>query len=263
MRNLLILLITIISVAENSASASTQQFNMPPYLVGEKLTYRMKLKKVIWLPAGTLVTEVVSLNKATGEAEFNATATSTSTIDVFCKVRETVTSSIDLNKNVSTHYLLKGRECSRYKTLEETFDYAKSKGIKSLSIDDDEDGKLVNKEKTEKMPYDLTANVQDVLSMLYFVRAANLPTQVGSEIKFSLIFEGELFAITFKYLEPTTARVKGTEYPARKYQMIAAHTTKVEVNSSTTLVIADDDRKTLVQVNSEVDAGKISLSLQD
>jgi hypothetical protein len=234
-----------------------------PFHSGETQHYVLKWKNgALTIKAGYLKTEVVS--KTANRMRVQATATSTNVVDAFYPIRYTVQSVMEHSPSTlpqSLQFDLHGREKNEYKDQIETFDLQSQTGQLSLQINK-KDRDQTTKKKQENRTYSLTEPVQDVLSMLYLVRSAPLPVHRGGTLSFKTVYEGELWNSTFKLVGSDTVRVAGSKVPALIYQMVNVNS-KGEKNEATRLWLAQDPRKTLVKVESEVQVGKIQLLLRD
>lgn len=248
-----------VSLSLITSTLAQAAITAPPFRAGEKLTYVLKWKKTV--TAGRLTTEVTSLNLQTGQAEFKATARSGGLVESFYPIRYTITSSMDLNKMASTGFSLIGTEKNESKRQVEKYSYSARKGTMDFLVEKKEkNGSVTRKGSKHPSEYALNDYVNDTLSLLYYVRAAKLPTSAG-EVKVPVIYEAEKWTVGIRFVGETSTKVNGVRYPAYQYQMVNISETG-ETNAATTLTIAQDSAKTLTYVESEVEVGKIQLKLK-
>ena len=102
--------------------AGSARAPVPPFVVGEKLTYILKWG---FIPAGEAVIEVLPPTKISGEEAYHfvLTARSNSFVDPFYKVRDRIESFTDAGVTRSLHYIKKQREGSTDKDIVVTFDW--------------------------------------------------------------------------------------------------------------------------------------------
>jgi hypothetical protein len=226
---------------------------------GETLRYNLRWKKgIAVIKAGTLTTQIQSNNGT--RLELKATAVSTKVVDAFYPIRYNVTSLLNTKVGGSERFEMHGTEHKEKKDQTEIFNYASRTGQFAMKVTKTEDGtSRVTKDKNET--YSLSSPVADVFSILYQVRAAELPRQIGGKIQFNIVYEGEVWTSTFERVETTSQVLAGQEVPTGIYRLTSV-SPKEERNDSTYLWIAEDEHRTLTKVESEIKIGKIQLILK-
>lgn len=235
--------------------ALAQSGSALPFKTGEKQSYTFKWKfGPVAVRAGTADFEIANIDAASGKMTIVGSGDPVGVARKACKCGYKLTSTVNLSKFASEQFALNGTEDGKPKNLVEKFDYVNSNG--SLTWQKVENGKLVNDPSRQPVNYKLTAYVQDALSAFYAVRAMNLPKSPGSETRMTVVFSGDVYQATLRYAGEDSIKVHGERVDALRYK-VAYSDGKKENNKSTSIWISDDEKRTLLKIESHLDFGKI------
>jgi hypothetical protein len=171
------LLIVFLVILTGAASADPGQQQPPisrpelPFSAGEKLTYSISWSNIV--QAGTAVMEVSEETTLDGRTalHYTSTAHSVGMVDTFYKIADRIDSLVDSETLSSLSFHLDQRHGSRKKKRDMTFNH--------------KEGTVVVRFGGKETTYPVPANTQDVLSVLYYLRA--LPDLViGKTISFDV-----------------------------------------------------------------------------
>ncbi len=230
--------------------------NALPFHVGEKLTYSCKWSV---FTAGHLVTQVnpPANNGTSLDYQFSAEAISSKAVSVFYPISYRIQSFWTSLQAASTRFEMHGHESDFTKDQIETMNYPLNQGSYYQKVRKSGENQ---KDEIKNTVTKLVGPSQDVLSVLYYVRTLNLPTDPKTEKKFNSVFEGNTWTSTLKYQGPDEITVQGKKYHAGIYAMSNLSSTG-EKNDNTSVWISTDSSHLILHVESEVQVGKVKLNL--
>jgi D-glycero-D-manno-heptose 1,7-bisphosphate phosphatase len=267
-RNLGMLALFLLPLQSHALPITAEHVKTPQDLVGKKLAYEDRYKKLGWFPE-KLTFEVKYGIFAMGEAtlemeeivEFNgrpayhivSRARTSKFADKFYKVRDINESWLDAEKMRSLGYSKKLREGNFFRDEWVVYDYPKNSWL----------SKRVNRDGSFQYSSSntLRGSVQDILSSLYFIRPG--PLKVGDVVTLDVNTKST-WPLAIKVLKRRTIKV-----PAGRFRCILVEPYLreegifIQKGKSMRLWLTDDERHMPVLLQVEIIFGHISAYLKN
>jgi hypothetical protein len=225
-----------------------------PFQVGERLSYDLRY---VGVTAATLETEVLPL-KQIGERKVYALKARAKTLSLFelvYRVDDIVHSFWDYEGLFSHRYTMDLDESKQTRKVIELYDYEKNSSLYWNRVDHVEKG---FKEQKETFP--IKPLSQDMLSALFFLRVAPLPTAPGSEYRMPVIMDGKGWESVIRYLRTESIYAGGKTREARVYHLENYEQGELK-NRENTVWIGTDERRYLLRVETKVKVGSFAVAL--
>lgn len=224
-----------------------------PFVIGEKLQYDIRY---LGVTAGYLTFEVLPEKEVNSRTVYHlrGTAKSVKLFELVYRVNDVIESYWDWNSLYSHRFTMSLDESKQSRKSIELYDYEKNKSYIWNRIDHAEKGY-----SETKVEFDIPKWSQDILSALYYIRAADLPKAPGKEFRFSVIMDGKPWesVITFKEKAKIYA---GKDYSANVYTLINYQDGHMK-NRENTIWMSDDDKRYILRVETKVRVGAFAVAL--
>jgi len=222
-----------------------------PFQPGERLTYSVQWHYgPMLITAGHLTSTIQTpVTDAGGNVVYPivAFAKSSGIVNTFYPFHYTIRSWWDQN-GFSRRFEMHGAEKDDRKDQVEVYDYTTHQS--SLH-------QVTN--HTVNRRYSLANNTQDILSVLYFFRTANLP-RPGQNGRFPIAYEGAPWHVLVKNLGREEVKFDGRKIPADVFQLDFYAGSRLD-NAGTKMWVSADSRRLVLKLNSKVKVGKIWVKL--
>lgn len=176
---------------------------------------------------------------------------STGLLGLFFKVDDNFESLFDKKTGKPYKYILKVEEGSTTKDKEVHFEHHQQK----ITVKNNE-----NNQATE-MP--LKSNVQDMISMFYFLRNSINPKELQKNQAFELdmIYDDELFKFKLVFVKREVLRTKFGKIPALMFKPYVAKGRVFKEEESMTVWVSDDHNKIPLRIKADLAVGSIKADL--
>ena len=238
------------SVYDRKCSIINDAFNDGEILV-YKLYYNWKL---IWIPAGEVTFQV---KESENYYEYFAKGITYPSYDNFFKVRDYYYSKVNKETLFPTTFVRNIQEgkYTRYDSI--VFDQEKQKAISFWGS---------NIENAQPFNYKLSHCMQDMLSILYFVRNYNYSHfREGDNIPISVFFDKEEYPLKVRYDgKENKKKIKGQgKFSTMKFtpEVVAGYV--FDENTTMKLWVSDDENKIPLLIASPVSIGSIKAVLKE
>ncbi len=116
---------------------------------------------------------------------------------------------------------------------------------------------------TKKGIYKIPAEVQDVVSSLYFARNLDYDNfKPGEKINFSMFLDDEVYNMYIRYMGKETIETKYGTYKAIKLKPLLIKGNVFEGGEKMTVWVTDDANHIPVRIESDISVGKIKVDLK-
>ena len=214
----------------------------------EKLSYNVYYSVVgIYLKAGT-ATFTMSSDRIDDE-------------DVFHVVGEGAT-------NPNYDWIFKVRD--RYDSYFRTSDLKPVKFVRNIN-----EGKYKKREEitfnpqtntaiTNKGVYQVPENVQDVISVMYYMRSINYDqNKAGDRIPFTMFMDDKVYNLSIRYMGKETVKTRYGKVKAIKLKPMLLKGSVFEGGEKMTIWVTDDANHIPLQVESTIAVGKVKMDLMN
>jgi hypothetical protein len=215
----------------------------PAFDTGEWFKFKMSYSK--WLKAGN-TTLVVQDAKINGKDVYHVVGKgwTTGMIKWFFKVEDRYESYFDKKTTIPYKFIRKIDEGGYTKDIEINFDQVNHKAYNH------------DKKHNVKSVFDISSNVQDMISAFYYLRnhinVNNL--KVGDEFKVDMFFDEEIYGFKLKYL--------GQEIIQTDFGRINALKFRPSVMAGLTLWVSNDKNKIPLRVKADLRIGSLRADLE-
>ncbi|MBZ0263260.1 DUF3108 domain-containing protein [bacterium] len=228
---------------EKSAEKQTQEFACGdvPFGVGERLRYHMDFSLV---RAGYSDMSLIGIDSSFGQPSyvFRSRVRSTSTIDLFYKVRDQVHSYFDMEKLYSQRYERRIRE-GNFRS-QKFFDYNHETGWASISNENGPKG------LTPFKPFS-----HNVISSLYWIRTQDF--EKGEDIYLDLHDQDVQYPLKVVVYGKETVEVPSGTFECWKVEPVITSEGLFNKTGRLWVWISDDENRLPVQMKSEIPVGSI------
>lgn len=225
------------------------------FIDGEVLVYKLYYNwKLIWIPAGEVTFEV---RESEDHYEYFAKGITYPSYDNFFKVRDYYYSKVDKETLFPINFVRNIQEgkYTRYDSI--VFDQEKQKAISHWG------SKIYN---ARPFDFELSYCMQDMLSILYFVRNYDYsPFQVGDNIPISVFFDKEEYPLKVRYDgKESEKKIKGQgKFRTMKFTPEVVVGYVFDENTTMKLWVSDDENKIPLLIESPVSIGSIKAVLKE
>src|SRR5690606_18313104 len=109
---------------------------------------------------------------------------------------------------------------------------------------------------------DIPANVQDVISAIYYARTLNLKdAKAGDVFPIEVYLDGEIFALGIKYLGRETIKTDIGKVNAIKIQPLVVADRVFKEKDGLMLWVSDDDNKVPLRIKAELMVGSLKVDI--
>ncbi len=221
---------------------------------GEVLVYKLYYNwKLIWIPAGEVTFEV---RESANHYEYFAKGITYPSYDNFFKVRDYYYSRVNRETLFPTNFVRNIQEgkYTRYDSI--VFDQEKQEATSFWGS---------KMENARPFDYDLSYCMQDMLSILYYVRNYDYSNfQVGDDIPISVFFDKEEYPLKVRYNgKERKKKIKGQgKFKTMKFtpEVVAGYV--FDENTTMKLWVSDDENKIPLLIESPVSIGSIKAVLK-
>lgn len=236
-------------VEDSSCSLDNTSFSR-----NEKLVYKIYYNwKMIWIPAG----EVSFTVKETGDHyEYDAKGITYSSYDSFFKVRDYYSSKVDKNTMFPVSFLRKVEEGNYFRYDSILFDQEGRKAISYWGT---------NAQDAVRSEYELEECMQDMLSILYFVRNYDISEfNEGEYIPIKVFFDKRTFPLKVQYegVDPNKKIKNLGKFRAMKFSPEVVSGYVFRDNTHMKLWVSDDRNKIPLLIESPISIGSIKAVLK-
>ncbi len=220
----------------------------------EKLVYKIYYNwKMIWIPAG----EVTFTVSETAEYfEYVAKGITYPSYDSFFKVRDHYSSKVDKNSMYPVSFLRKVQEGNYYRYDSIIFDQNSKKAISYWGT---------KAEDAEKSEYALDECMQDMLSILYYVRNYNTSQfSEGEAIPIKVFFDKRTFPLKVQFEgKEENKKIKNLgKFKTLKFSPEVVSGYVFRDNTNMSLWVSDDKNKIPLLIESPISVGSIKAVLK-
>ncbi len=218
-----------------------------PFKSGEKIHY-------------TVFYSVIGFYVNAGNASFTTTRTTYNNRDVFHVVGQG-------NTNSRYDWIFKVRD--RYESI---FDAESLKPLKFIRNVQEGDYKRYEEvyfdhnrqvATTKKGTYKVPAQVQDVISSLYYARNIDFDQyKKGAKIPFNMFIDDEVFRMYIRYMGKETVKTKYGKYNAIKLKPLLIKGNVFDGGEKMTIWVTDDPNHIPVRIESKLSVGSIKVDLE-
>ncbi|WP_290698828.1 DUF3108 domain-containing protein [Lacinutrix sp.] len=177
----------------------------------------------------------------------------TGMIKWFFKVKDRYESYIDVEKNIPYKFIRNINEGGHKKNIEIDFDHDKKTAF------------VHNKKHNTKKTINTKANVQDMVSMYYYLRnnieIASL--KIGDEIKTDMFFDEENYGFKLKYLGQETIKTEFGKIETIKFRPYVMAGRVFKEEESLTLWVSKDKNKVPLRIKADLAVGSLRADLED
>jgi len=227
-----------------SLSANAQNHAFQP---GEKITYSVAYHVIgVYVNAGTASFTTAKVNYGDGEVyHFVGEGATNTRYDWIFKVRDRYESYFDANTMQPVKAIRNVSE-GKYKKYEE------------VSFDTQ-----ANTVVTPKGVYKVPANIQDVISTVYYARNIDYSKyKKGDKIPFNMFLGSTVYNIYIKYVGKETVKTKYGIFNAIKLQPLLLKGDTFKGGEGMTVWVTDDNNHIPVRIESELSVGSIKVDLK-
>jgi hypothetical protein len=174
----------------------------------------------------------------------------TSSFDVFYKVRDNYESYVDKNSLLPLHFKRDIQE-GGFKSFTE------------IHFDHERDTAHYTHRNKNITPYPVPANIHDVVSSFFFARATNNHQSLkpGDRIPLTCFLDRETFKLEAKMLAREKIKVSGKWYNALHFKLLVEEAGLLTDGGKVDFWISDDKNKLLLRMESELWVGSIKADL--
>jgi hypothetical protein len=217
-----------------------------PFKSGERIDY-------------TVFYSVIGLYVNAGNASFTTTRTTYNNQDVFHVVGKG-------NTNSKYDWIFKVRD--RYESIFHAEDLKPLKFIRDVQEGDykRQDEVIFDHKKqtaiTKKGTYKIPAEVQDVISSLYYARNLDFDQyKKGTKIPFNMFLDDEVFSMYIRYMGKETVKTKYGKFRAIKLKPLLIKGNVFDGGEKMTIWVTDDPNHIPVRIESKLSVGSIKVDL--
>ncbi|WP_452222734.1 DUF3108 domain-containing protein [Lacinutrix chionoecetis] len=244
MKKLLLIILAIVSI--NTTSAQDGAFQD-----GEWFKFKMSYSNFLKAGNATLSVKETELN---GKPVFHVVGKgwTTGMIKWFFKVKDRYESYIDVNKIIPYKFIRDIDEGGHKKNIEIDFDHDKKTAL------------VHNKKYNTKKTIDTKPNVQDMVSMYYYLRnKIDVSTlKSGDEIKTDMFFDEENYGFKLKYLGEETISTEFGKIEALKFRPYVMAGRVFKEEESLTLWVSKDKNKVPLRIKADLAVGSLRADLE-
>lgn len=223
------------------------------FVNGEVLVYKLYYNwKFMWIPAGEVRFDVRESLEA---YHYSATGITYPSYDSFFKVRDYYTSTVDKNTLYPKSFLRNIQEgkYTRYDSI--LFDQSNQRAISHWGS---------KKENAEAFSYQLDGCMQDMLSILYYIRNYDFSTyEKGEKLPVKVFFDKETYPLKVTYNGKETKKIKNQgKWKTLKFtpEVVAGYV--FDEDTKMDLWVSDDHNKIPLLIESPVSIGSIKAVLK-
>jgi len=217
-----------------------------PFHKNEKLSYSVYYNIIgIYVKAGT-VTFTMSGEKIQDEDVFHVVGEGSTNpnYDWIFKVRDRYESYFNTTDLKPVKFVRNINEGKYQKHEEITFDRQTNTAI------------------TNKGVYQVPANVQDVISIMYYMRNINYDqNKVGDKIPLAMFLDNKVYSLNIHYMGKETVKTRYGKVKAIKLRPLLSKGSTPKGGEKMTMWVTDDANHTPVQIESTIAVGKIKMDL--
>jgi hypothetical protein len=226
-----------------------------PFEIGEKLSYDIRY---VGVTAGTFEVMVQSLKQIDSRQVYYllGKAKTLPFFNMIYRVDDTIESFYDYQGMYSHRFTMDLDESKQNRKVIELYDYDKKVSYYWNRIDHVDKGFSEQREERAIQPWS-----QDLLSALYYLRVATLPTDPGPEFRFPVIVDGKPWESVVKFSKKGKTYANGKDTAANIYTM-ENFEGGVLKNKENTIWISDDDKRYILRVEAKVKVGSFAVALE-
>jgi len=256
MRNLIILLISVLSAGvinasegiynfqNNSSAFEFRKVSNNSFIVGEKLTYTLHYG---FIDAGRATLEVLECDKKINGRELVhavGKGKSLGAFNWFFKVQDRYETYLDAEGMFPWMFIRRVHEGG----YEISQDYTFYQHKKKVS-----DGK-----KSFDVPY----NIQDMVSSYYFARTIDFSdAKIGDVFEFNTFMDGEIFPLKIKYLGKEKIKIRRGKFNCIKFSPVVQTGRIFKSEEDLQVWISDDENKIPLLAKANIMVGSIKMEL--
>jgi len=246
MKKLLFILFTIAAFSTTNAQEKEGAFKD-----GEWFKFKMSYSNFLKAGNATLSVKETELN---GKPVFHVVGKgwTTGMIKWFFKVKDRYESYIDTEKYLPYKFIRNIDEGGHKKNIEIDFDHVNKTAF------------VNNIKKNTKKTIDTKANVQDMVSMYYYLRnSIDISTlKIGDEIKTDMFFDEENYGFKLKYLGEDTISTSFGKIEALKFRPYVMAGRVFKEEESLTLWVSKDKNKVPLRIKADLAVGSLRADLE-
>lgn len=164
-----------------------------PFKQGEETTYILKYKLAAKFNVAELTSEITKIDADTGVMTLKGSAHTKGMGNTFYKTKYDMSASMNLETLSALKYIQRGSEegGKEVKDLQTSCDPK----AQTCTISFDRKRKGEQKQNIKNVTESVPGAAQSVLSLIYYVRAAHLPSKEGDSITVPMLFEEDLYSL--------------------------------------------------------------------
>lgn len=225
-----------------------------PFKVGERLQYDIRY---LGVTAGYLNFEVLPEKEVNQRVVYHlrGAARTVKLFELVYRVNDVIESFWDFDGLYSHRFTLTLDETKQSRKSVELYDYDKNKSYIWNRIDHADKG--LSESKAE---YDIAKWSQDILSALYYIRVAKLPTEPNQEFRFSVIMDGKPWESVITFSKKSKMYAAGQNFDVNVYSLVNYFEGQPR-NKENTVWISDDEHRYLLRVETKIKVGSFAVAL--
>ncbi len=228
---------------------SALSYSQNAFKVGEKLKYRLSYSS--FLTAGYATMEIKKAKKSNRDAyHVIGKGKTTGMISWFFKVKDRYETKFYKDNLKPYHFIRKIDEGGYTKNKEIFFDREVNKAL------------VINHKKNKRQIFNVTENVQDLLSALYYMRNKDISNfKKGDQITLTLFFDEELSPMKLKFLGREKIKTKFGKIMAAKFRPLVQAGRVFKEEESVTVWVSDDANKIPLKIKASLAVGSLSADI--
>jgi hypothetical protein len=249
-RNFLALFLIFIGFVSNGQSLSNEYTpSKSAFKGGEWLQYRMSYSNFINAGEATLTVAETS-NKGKDAFHVKGIGETSGIVSWFFKVYDDYQTYFYKETIQPYRFIRKIDEGGHTKDKEILFDSSKKEAT------------VKNFKKNTTENYTIPANIQDMLSALYYLRNQKLDElAIGDEINLQLFFDEEIFNFKLKFLGREVIKTKFGKVKSLQFMPLVQSGRVFKEQESVTIWVSDDDNKIPLKIKASLAVGSLRADL--
>ena len=204
---------------------------------------------------------VIGIYVKAGTATFTVSSERIQDQDVFHAVGEGST-------NAHYDWIYKVRD--RYESYFSTTDFKPVKSVRSINEgkyqkhDEITFNRQTNTAKTKHGVYQVPENVQDVISLMYYMRNINYDqNKAGDKIPFTMFLNDKVYNMYIHYIGKETVKTRNGKFNAIKLKTILLKGSAFKGGETMTIWVTDDPNHIPVRFESPIAVGSVKIDLMN